>query len=347
MKKHLRLFTSLFLVLCILVSLTAVFAAESDSESEYPQYNTYTCLGDSIAAGFGYFANHNGLTSLGCEQVDIAYHSIVADAVGADLNPLGYSFMSCYDLMTLLDSNYSSLNAYIATSKTFLNNNGGKFSNLASARSYYQNSVKDSDLITVNVGSNDLWSYPILESLGAVSAYVSASSIIDIYNEITSKNYDMNAMLSTYLDFVTSIDQLSIGVTALIKNMTTAYFNYLQNINTVINDIKAINSNATIVLVGLYNPSSELQLTDAEIIPIGRFYDGVVAMTNLYLRMCASLNGCVFAGVMGTDLIDSPSLLETFTTISGVAKFVIGFHPSEAGHKQMADSILEALKSNA
>lgn len=69
-------------VMVFALGVTA-FAATADNVK---QYGTYVCLGDSIAAGFGDYAPKTHCY----ERVPEAYHSIVADAVGAELIPIAH-----------------------------------------------------------------------------------------------------------------------------------------------------------------------------------------------------------------------------------------------------------------
>ena len=69
-------------VMVFTLGVTA-FAATADNVK---QYGTYVCLGDSIAAGFGDYAPKTHCY----ERVPEAYHSLVADAVGAELIPMAH-----------------------------------------------------------------------------------------------------------------------------------------------------------------------------------------------------------------------------------------------------------------
>ena len=84
----------LVLALALLASFSAVFA-----ESSVPHYDTYVCLGDSIASGFGPDADSRH----GCEKVEHAYHTKVAKGVGAkEFIQMAYPAMRTHELRNML-----------------------------------------------------------------------------------------------------------------------------------------------------------------------------------------------------------------------------------------------------
>ena len=79
------------------------FTAGAATLKNVKQYDTYTCLGDSIAAGFGPYNRDNK----GFQQEDIAYHTYVKNAVGAKtFYPLGRVGFRTTELRFMIDDTY-------------------------------------------------------------------------------------------------------------------------------------------------------------------------------------------------------------------------------------------------
>ena len=135
-QNHWKKLLCLALVMTMLLSMSAVFAAEYDPDNIYDQtenknvpkvdtflnYDAYTVLGDSIAAGFGDYdytdddgvfhpdsAYHvfdpaQNYTYSGYRAIDKVYHSIIAKSVGAKkLYPLAYSGTRSVELRAQLE----------------------------------------------------------------------------------------------------------------------------------------------------------------------------------------------------------------------------------------------------
>lgn len=172
MKHTARKLLCLVLAAGMLLALGAgAFAATADNVQ---QYDTYVCMGDSIAAGFGDYA-----PSTYCyERVPEAYHSIVADAVGADLIPIAHVGTRTEELRWLLEDNFegdevcmsfNGMNYYdtwLSARESAEEPNPGFSDAVYNAlkdyygpgalQQYYRDQVSKADLITLEVGENDI-----------------------------------------------------------------------------------------------------------------------------------------------------------------------------------------------
>ena len=93
---------SLLLALMMVLTLLPLGALGADADN-VKQYSHYVCIGDSIAAGYGAYARDvRGFTT-----VPEAYHSLVAEATGAEVQSLAHTGMRTVEVRWLLDDNYS------------------------------------------------------------------------------------------------------------------------------------------------------------------------------------------------------------------------------------------------
>ena len=151
---------SLLLAVTLLAGMLTV-AASAATLDNVRHYDVYVCLGDSVAEGFGPdFQDYVGL-----KRAEHAYHAYVADAVTADtFYPMARPGGSTGEVRFYVDSDY----AY----------NSSDFripfpeENALALRAEVQKAVSEADLITLNVGSNDLFT----TSLFAVAAVLYADS---------------------------------------------------------------------------------------------------------------------------------------------------------------------------
>ena len=90
---------ALLLSVVLLVGVLCTGAGAATLEN-VKHYDTYTCLGDSIAAGFGPYDPDNK----GFAREEVAYHAYVADAVTAKtFYPLGRVGFRSTELRYMID----------------------------------------------------------------------------------------------------------------------------------------------------------------------------------------------------------------------------------------------------
>ena len=324
----------LLAVLLAIVMIGGVFAvsAQAADASNVKQYDYYTCIGDSIAAGYGPYDR----SVRGFVTVPKAYHGLVASATGADFQSLSHVGMRTVEARWLLDDDYSaspeaeSLRAmyfngmsdylFWMDSRKSASDPGDDRYQVSDAirnelkdyygafglKNFYRDHLKKSDLITVGLGLNDVFLYAMKQ---------------------TAAELDDPGM-NLFLEVEEYIRYMSIGYNAFLTNWTP-----------LINAIKAISPNATLVVVGMYNPFKEVRLTNTSWAKVGQMADMIVNGMNNYLQQQADALGYKYADVMQTEICDTvPFTDETFFD-----KIVADCHPTEAGHVYMMNQILAQL----
>ena len=330
---------ALLLAIVMLGGIFAVSAQAADA-TNVKQYNHYVCLGDSIAAGYGSY----GRDVRGLVTVPEAYHSLVANATGAELQSLANTGMRTVEALWLLDDSYSAsteaanLNAmyfngmhdylYWMAGRTSTTDPGDpKYADPDSVyyirpgtrqalmgyygeyglKHFYRNNIKDSDLITVALGLNDIFLYAM---------------------KMTAAQLDNPGM------------NLITEVASFLNYMRIGYSNFQKNWAPLINAIKSYNPNITIVVVGMYNPFSKVNLSsNAQWANVGTVAEGMVQAANSYMRQQASALGYAYADVTGTEIDDTVP----FTDPTFFDRIVMDCHPTVAGHQYIANQILAQL----
>lgn len=315
----------LVLALALLASFSAVFA-----ESSVPHYDTYVCLGDSIASGFGPDADSRH----GCEKVEHAYHTKVAKAVGAkEFIQLAYPAMRTHELRDMLDESYEGDTAMYAL-MSFVDDHS-----MEEWRSMYTEAIKKADLITLDIGTNDFFSIPLFTMLAALRA----ESPLDL-SYITDK---VDPETSTG-KFITKIA----GLAAEGANLPTAVPTYLttlqsccqafmENWDAICGMIYELNPDVKLVAVGRMNPFYTVKITDKDLIQVGHALDVISATMNTFVKyQSAYASRYTYVDVMGTECYQVPAL----TDDNFLANLTVNVHPTHAGHEYMTSQILKALE---
>ena len=136
--------------------------------------------------------------------------------------------------------------------------------------------------------------------------------------------------------------------TAIIEALPYTLVEYAANYHKVAEEIHAINEDALVVLVGMYNPLEGAVLDmDGEEFAVGEYLDGFVELSNLHLTACAMLSeNTIF---VEAEEVETWAEQEAGTT--NALEFVLELldtesdmlHPSDLGHDYIKEQILGAL----
>lgn len=348
----------LTLALLMFVSLLSIGAF---ADKSVKQYKDYVCLGDSIASGYGlpsYEATVDPWKGSFLNEDTVhkgSYCQIVGDAVGARVvESRAHSGWRAYDYLDMMG--YTNLLAEDPAAKEvgkdfFITGMGWLKTRdnpqLVGSGQRVIDSIKSADLITLNLGCNDIFSYAQGVTMATVSNRLGWKSIYDVPTSV-------NGITNTYASVIKTLatgdvkELVSTYVGALLKG-AEMFETYLPKL---LNVIKQLNPNATIVLVGMSNPVNVNLPIDfaAYGIDIYTHFVYYCNKENKFMENLAVQNGCLFADVysgtqaygikvLNADGIMQGSLLGV--EVSGI-KMV---HPTPEGHAYMAAQILKALPS--
>ncbi len=280
------LLTALMAVLCIVPT----FAAPA-------RYNTYSVIGDSIAAGYmlpGYKFGGKKKAAWHLQEQSYPWH--IARAVGAKRTyQMAHGGYRTSDVRLILDDSYQG---------DFIN--GRRLPSIGKTRDVdwdamnklrreFRSNIAKSDLITVNIGSN-------------------VANVI----ELTTN---------------------SVTAARLVKLEADAFTGFSQNFDTIIREIRNLNSHAKIVVMGIYNPvevaSINTMLTNVQ---YGQILTPVFDLFNNYMQYQSPMT----KEYTYVDMVD----IETYVGIGQLdanPDILMDAHPTARGHRQMADEVLAVL----
>ena len=319
MKKFMKKSLAIFLALMLLSGSMICLAA---AEKEYYDYKSYVLLGDSIASGWSDVED--------IESRFVRVPGSYGDLVAKDLGVKEYYPMACIGFRTV-EMRYILEEGFEGDKYLYYSIDKEKMDTVHAPAMI--KAITNADLITLNIGGNDWGSF-----LGW--------HVFDELDKAESENEEFLASLEKYLteasfisfDTVVEIASYCNAIPELVqvlpKALDEGLTNYFVNWNYMIEDIYALNPDATLLVIGMFDNS----LQDPESPHVST--DGGVDTTNVL-------------GSLGQTIID----IANIPMIEGAKKYGYTFvdttgtlceehHPSRTengGHRFIADKILEAL----
>ena len=356
MKKNIRNMLSLALVLVMLAACfpAAAFAATAENVTQYGKAGGYLAIGDSISRGCGaegFYMGENGeylpdgegqyaRYELRNVQGCVPYQ--IAKAVGCtapddmtDQNatywPFTYPGMTTAVTLDLLgvEDNFRDEKLNYAYYKDMLEYFGyeGSFDGVREGDVYDPATCGKCGNIIDLIGKADL----ITVQLGMCDIFYRAYRIVS-----------NGGMLADGLQFdLSSVDAIKNLVETAISEMKFGYDYWKENYPLLIEKIKELNPDATIVMVGSFNLVNQLTITDDLIAPIGSVISYITENMNKMYRKWEKEYGVLYADISNTETLATENdwaLLGDFKDHS-----FTGTHPSQKGYDYIVRQILAQL----
>lgn len=314
MKKTLKKFVSLLCAAVLLLSMSAAsFARE---EKQYKDYGTYVLLGDSVASGYKdfYYVDSE------FKRVDPSYAAFVADDLGVELIPMACPGFRTVELRHIFEDDYVVEDDYLYTGSHMSN------AEIDAKIPEIRKAVSEAGLITLGVGGNDWGAYlgwvatDIMEQEGVFADFVNAAK------KYMAENGVENDTLNTIIDLADTMDALPGLIEALPQALAYGLSTYLENWDHMIADIYELNPDVTLLVMGMFDTGvktpEDAAENEAALLKFN-IAQTIVDIANKPMIESAEKFGYTFVDLTGTTCDDS--------------------HPNEAGHRYIADRILEAL----
>ena len=358
MKRTRRIISiTLALILAFTLCVPALAADRS-----YEPYKYYMCVGDSIAAGCA-------LTKDGSETyfdqetddyttvynpdyiyygydytaVPTAYHSLVANALDAKLLQYARSGLRAVEFRYFLEGVYNDYDTTRSWGNTYFDTDGnGTFTlsdlDAIDAMVNYREAVKKTNVISVNVGSNDVFSF----TLGVVLNEMTADDNNDTLKglkDFLNKGGNIGEAFGKLIDYCQKMGKMSKLAALITATFAKAYDQFEENYDVVMEKIHELNPDITVVAVGVFNPFKHFHLTDGSMLDISGLAAPIVNRINLHLKALSyKYDNFYYADVVGTETYDMNYNDRYFWEYFGLK-----VHPTLAGHEFMAQQILGVL----
>lgn len=229
--------------------------AAEETAPEEPQQRTYVALGDSITAGVGLAGLQYKTVTIGLDlepnfegYSSQCYVALVGDALGLDRQHainLGLPSLMSGDMLDLLRTG----------AMPQMNQASGSYY----VYPQYLDYIKKADIISIQIGSNDAL-VPSLVALGNAtnwkSEQLAAAMVSGTLRNLTWENLrllndSLAKMMLTWDETTATARLLTSGIRQICD---TAYQNVSTNLPQIVAEIRALNPDAQIILMGYTNP---------------------------------------------------------------------------------------------
>lgn len=350
----------LALLLALVMAMSAICISAFAAQKK--QYQSYIFFGDSVTTGFGLQSYSDvaeeGGTAEG-KRVVGAYPDLVAKGVGIDENNENYyneahSGWRTSELRETLDPSYNNDDGQFAKALSAGMANGKALADPQDPelQKRVREGIAKSDLITIDLGSNDI-QLPIIMALYAAiypqyASYFGQKEYKDWMVEELLKQYGSeNDMIVKLTEAVAKLHGIEYALEIVSKAALGGLYKFNTNYPAIIRLIHDINPDADIYVIGLYNPLSDTTISDQIPIKIGKALDPVMMSLNLYL---AQLNPAkkyyTYVDAFNTSVLGTitlTSLVGEDMNLAGMGDYTMYIHPSEKGHAYIAEQVLKAI----
>ena len=315
MKKQ---FISALLVLLMIVGLfpaSALAANEQTTSTGASCYDSYTAIGDSICAGFTQldYEYTNGFDMMDNinNSPEHCYARLVGKAFDSDVYNLGKCGCDSTELLDILTNTANTYNPV------------------------YLECIGNSDLITLEIGSNDLLmkvAEVILECVGGENAGMTHQQAMAMAEPLLTGDFE--GLLET-IKLISGIEadeeqiaaiQEALTDDALSATLDSAYQIFLENFPKIVSELRSVNQTAELVILNYYNPFKGMTLGWGD----SSYNIGDIIQVPTDKMNSFTKDFCAENSLKYVDISDTPTN-------------VIDPHPSNEGHKLIASKIVDAL----
>lgn len=332
-----KIMKRLIAALVAVLTLTAVLSMSSFAATarNVKTYETYTVLGDSVAAGYshpGYDMNHD-YNKIEWNLVPDTYPDILGKAVNATtVHQLAHSGYRTTDLRALLYNDYNG-DGMSPLRLPSINNDARHLNvdQLNVLRKAFQDDITNSNLITLNIGINDS-TQPLMITMETLTADVGVlgnqvAALLDPFNYVKNTLNNINTLVVDAQFYA-----------ALAQAELTSFRMFSENFDAIVSRIHELNPEAKLIVVGLYNASENDTIPSGGIgIPIGDIFGSLYANMNNYMQ-----NGSPYASKGYYTFVDTWGISSHMNDPDS-PMYRGDNHPTLKGHQQIADRILAVL----
>ncbi len=368
MQKTLRKLLGLTLSLSMFGSVAAVAANAVDAESMH--YQNYTVMGDSIASGYGtdnYFGGEK--EKIQDERiVEGTYADLVSQGVKAENTiSVAHSGWRTTEILRVLKDDYTLVDdtrilqdmsdfylralTMLPKEQFYYRDDNGEWAQdenhmyliQPSIKKRIKDSVRSADLITIQFGSNDIYSTALSTTYNKYEQILKKTGLFDLKIE---GQEDLEHAFSVLLEVAKVSGQFSMVLADYFKELENGFATYKKNMPMVLEEIRKLNPDAKILIVGVANPTS---ITGDLPLKIWDYSELYAARINGWTSSFCKSNDCLFAkcdtiDYYGVAALDTDKLIPFDEDIKYSA--VKMMHPTETGHQQMAEEILGVLQDD-
>lgn len=335
----------LSIVLCAVLLLGALgvpaLAVNAEDYTDLP-YKNYCYLGDSISWGYGLDPNadNHDKFSVGT-RVTGSFTDLVGSVLeqnnGAVVQPAASSGSRLCDYRILFERGMGVENPYDRESDWYGNRHPERTEVLRSMGPEIVSWVQEADLITLQLGINDL-----------TAAFVNAlyaTGLVDLDKIQQLSLSDPSTLADYLLTALTNVCQSPDILGNVIRTFNSEIVEIRANAREVLKDVVALAPEADVVVVGYHKAVQALRViggTDFSV--IFDIANAALVSLNDYYASLANEYGNVYYVDAPNAEIFYPEGTHLIDIVKDIKGFLYGVHPNHAGHAYIAERVLAALE---
>lgn len=334
MKKTFKRTLSIALCLVMLLS-TGAAAFAGNTPPTYQKFDSVFAIGDSNTMAYGlpgYKGNpaarhaddfnsaNNWTENEYLHGIDGSYPQLVSEALGLDntvaCDVMAYPAFRAKDMLYFLGgdvdmSNDSFFQGYVTRSDGWCDS---ILKDICSSREQPYNPYFTDILSSKNDGEN-----LILVYAGASDVFFSSLSGVDLSGDIGD------------------------AILGFVKTMWNNYWEFLDTFPALMDRLLKLNPNATIVIIGTFNPVKDLKISEDIWLPVLDAMSAITGLMNKNYQAWAEEYGCLYADISNVETATLEQGLTVAKMFSGDDPELI-YHATPEGYKYIARQILRELE---
>lgn len=312
---------SILAVILILALMSSLFiCATASDEKQYHKYEKVMLLGDSEASGFSDYGDEFSEFT----RVDDSYAAYVADDLGATTYyPMACPGFRTIELRYMLDDNYRPDDDYLFKSVPHT-----PMEEIVAMSGAMRDAIKNSDLIMIGIGGNDWgayldWTTKAIKKENVLPEEFK-TALIELLKNASFKD-DVIGQIVELANTFNAADELIESIPGILEY---GFSNLRTNWEYIVEYIYENNPDVTLVVVGMFPTYLKTEKGAPDVVtgpdPVSKVIEeAVIAYGNKHMIEGQKKYGYIY--------------VETDGTIVEIC------HPTPAGHRHIANRILEAL----
>jgi len=347
-KRTLALFLTVAMVACLFCSFG------SASAKSVRQFNEYLSFGDSTAGGYGLVEAEDDLYGYLRPQglmIPGSFPALVMEETGADGYNYSRSGFRTEEMIRLLDPSYE----YDILSDANLEWLGGTdpYKSFTEMQNTVHERIKNADLITLNIGSNDAMTMGIMylnlmlnNEVNHITMSYEDYSVADLERAMASflstfGGDSIAEMLTSLINTAYSMAMMPAALAAYEFGCWQGRLQFGEKFDKIVGMIYDDNPDVTLVVVSLFNPYKDTKITDAGLIDLSPITNLNTQIMNDYITgQSAYRDRFLYADITDVECNAPDTLMGAEMDMS---KFLKYCHPSANGHRYIADVVEDVL----